>query len=125
MRFSIYILLFSILLSGCGIFGSQDADTFTIEPDEVSIADKQSDSVTFTVLNNCASGCWINIGERVERDDLTFDIRLVAQNSNETCLAVCLELERDITVEIPEPGTYSFQFIHRDSVHQELELSFP
>lgn len=125
MRSTFSLLLFSALLAGCQLFGSDDSDSFTITPNEVSIADKQSGSVTFTILNTCASGCWVNIGEKIERDGNNYDIRVVAENSGETCLAVCLELEHNITVEIPDPGSYSFHFIHRDSVHHELELSFP
>lgn len=125
MRLTFSLLFFSALLTGCQLFGSDDSDSFTITPSEVSIADKQSDSVTFTVQNTCASGCWQNIGEKVEREGNNYNIRLVAENSGRTCPTVCLELEQDVTIKIPEPGSYSFQFIHRDSVHHELELSFP
>lgn len=125
MRSTFSILLFSALLTGCQLFGSEDSDSFTITPSEVSIADKQSGSVTFTILNTCASGCWINIGKKVEREGSTYDILVVAENSGQICPTVCLDLEQEITIEIPEPGNYSFRFIHRDSVHHELELSFP
>lgn len=119
------VVLSSFLLTGCQIFGSQDSDSFTITPNEVSIADKRSESVAFTVINTCASGCWINIGEKVEREGNNYNISVVAENSGEPCLAVCVVLEQDVTIEIPEPGSYSFQFTHRDSVHHKLELSFP
>lgn len=125
MKTFICVVVSSILLTGCQIFGSQDSDSFTITPNDVSIAGKQSESVTFTVINTCASSCWVNIGEKIKREGNTYNISVVAENSGETCLAACLELEKDVTVEIPEPGSYSFQFIHRDSVHHRLELSFP
>lgn len=125
MKTFFYVVFSSFLLTGCQIFGSQDPDRFTITPNEVSIADKRSESVTFTVINTCASGCWINIGEKVERKSNTYNISVIAENSGEQCLAVCVVLEQDITIEIPEPGSYSFLFTHQDSVHHELELNFP
>jgi outer membrane biogenesis lipoprotein LolB len=48
MKSIFLLLLVSALLNGCQLFGSKDSDTFTIIPNEVSIADKQTDIVTFT-----------------------------------------------------------------------------
>lgn len=125
MRSTFILLFYSALLTGCQLFGSDDPDSFTIAPDEVSIANKHADSITFTISNACASGCWINIGQTVEREANNYNIRVIAENSGQPCPAVCLELEQDVRIEIPKPGSYSFHFIHRDSVYHELELSFP
>ncbi|MEX0723038.1 MAG: hypothetical protein WD053_04140 [Gracilimonas sp.] len=117
-------LICTVIVSGCQIFGSDD-DTFTVSPDEVSVIEKNVDSVTFKVLNNCASACWVNLGEKVNKAGNSFEIRLIAENSGENCLAVCLELERMVSVDIEDPGNYSFEFIHHDSIYHDIELSFP
>lgn len=129
MRPILYIILIFFLCASCKVFNSEDSNSSTITipipPHQVSVAEKQTDFVTFNIRNTCASGCWINIGENIERKEFSFDIRVVAELSNEPCLAICLDLERNVTIEIPEPGSYSFNFLNRDSVYHELELSFP
>lgn len=120
-----FLLLTVFIVGGCETFDSQEDNSFTILPHEVSVTDKQSGSVTFNVLNTCASGCWYNIQDKVQRDSNTYKIRILAENEGRICPTVCIELEREIKIEVPGSGTYDFQFIHRDSTYQKLELSFP
>ena len=122
----ISVIAFSLLLSCDQIIGTGDAsDSFSIMPDEVSILDKSNNSVTFSFTNTCSSGCWKNVRPSVQKKSQNFSIKMVAEKSQNPCLAVCGLLEREIKIDIKKPGTYDFSFIHRDSTYHNFNLIFP
>ncbi|MFP8489817.1 hypothetical protein ACKGJO_12075 [Gracilimonas sp. Q87] len=127
MKFSLLILPVLLLLSiGCSTGQSIDDSNYeTVLPEQLEVIEQNERSVTFKMSNSCGSACWANLQELIERDENTFEIKTVAEVTSEICTEQCVPYEREYTLEIPAPGYYTFQFIHRDSVYQSLDLSFP
>lgn len=122
---NLIVLLVLFLLSGCDILGSRSTYVFTIIPDEVSVHEKTDHSITFRFKNTCSSGCWKNIRPVIQKNGTLYKIRMVAEMSNNFCLHVCGVLEKEIKINAGNSGNLTFQFVHRDSIHQEFSYSFP
>jgi hypothetical protein len=127
MKRSILILPALILLSVACTTGQSidEADYVTVLPEQVEVMNKTSNSVTLKILNSCGSACWDNLQEIIEQNENTFEIKTIAEVTSEICTEQCVPYEREYTIEIPVPGDYTFQFIHRDSIYKTLNLSFP
>ena len=122
------IILFALLLLSAGCTTGQsidDTDYVTVLPSEVEMVNKAADSVTFRMINPCGSACWDDLRELIDQNENTFKIKTIAEVTSEICTEQCVRYEREYSVEIPEPGEYTFQFIHSDSVFRSFTLSFP
>lgn len=127
MKRSILILpILMLLIAACTTGQSIDeADYVTVLPEQVEVINKASDSVTLKMSNSCGSACWDNLQEIIEQRENTFDVKTIAEVTSEICTEQCVPYEREYTIQIPVPGEYTFQFIHRDSIYKTLNLTFP
>jgi hypothetical protein len=127
MKFSFLILSVLLLLTTECTTGQSidETDYVTVLPEQVEMINKTEDSVTFRMINSCGSACWDNLQEIIDRDVNTFMIKTIAEVTSEICTEQCVPYEREYTVEISSPGEYTFQFTHRDSVYNSINISFP
>ncbi|MDZ7805965.1 MAG: hypothetical protein U5K71_02485 [Gracilimonas sp.] len=127
MKLTLWIIPALLVLStGCTTSQSIDDTNYeTVIPEQVEVVEKQESSVTFNMSSSCGSACWANLQELINQNENTFEIKTIAEVTSEICTEQCVPYKREYTIEIPAPGDYTFQFIHRDSVYQSLNLSFP
>lgn len=111
---------------GCSTDQSVSDDNFqSVLPEQVEVVSQEANSVTFGLFTSCGSACWGEFQQIIASDGNTFEIKTMAESTAEICTQQCVPYDWEYTIEIPEPGDYTFQFTHRDSVYHELNLIFP
>lgn len=127
MKFSITALsiLFVFGIS-CSTDQSINEGNFqSVVPEQVEVLNKAQNSVTFGLFTSCASACWGEFKVTEKTDGNTYKLNTMAEVTAEICTEQCVPYDWEHTVNISEPGTYTFQFVHRDSIYHELNISFP
>lgn len=128
MKLSILILSSMVILTtiGCSTDQSVSDDNFqSVVPEQVEIASQETNSVTFGLFTSCGSACWGEFQQIVSSNGNTYEIKTMAEVTAELCTQQCVPYDWEYTIEVPEPGDYTFQFTHRDSVYHSLNVSFP
>lgn len=127
MKLSLIILsTFLLFTTGCTTGQSLDeANYVSVLPELVEVENKTDDSITIKMVNTCGSACWDNLKEVINRSESVITIQTMAELTSEICTEQCVRYEREYTVDIPAPGDYTLQFVHRDSVYQSLSITVP
>jgi hypothetical protein len=128
MKLSFLIISSMMMLTAysCSTDQSVSDDKYqSVLPEQVEVLNQSENSVTFGLFTSCGSACWGEFQQIVSNDENTYEIKTLAEVTAELCTQQCVPYNWEYAIEIPEPGDYTFQFTHRDSVYHVLNISFP